>query len=119
MPEKLAIPYDPIDKLRPRNLGIHRERVNKTKWKTQQQECLYMNESRSSLKVGYYAESRQDYLRAYPKNYLLWPVIPSLYSWTGLNGAQRSEVEEPLRWESPLRWPDSSALRLPLRRSLP
>ncbi len=118
--------YDPVDKLRPRNLGTHRERVSKTKWKTQQQKCLYMNESRSSLKVGYYAESRQDYLRAYPKNYLLSPVIPSLYSRTGLsegllseNGAQRSEVEEPLRWESPLRWPDSSALRLPLRRSLP
>ncbi len=107
--------YDPVDKLRLRNLSTHRERVSQTKWKTQQQKCLYVNESISSLKVGYYAESRQDYLWAYLKNYLLSPVILMLYSRTGLNGAQRSEVEEPLRWESPLRWPDSSALRLPLR----
>jgi len=41
-------------------------------------------------------------LRAYPNNYSLSPVIPSLCSRTALNGAQRSE-------ESPLRWPDSSA----------
>ncbi len=104
--------YEPVDKLLLRNLSTHRERVSQTKWKIQQQKCLYMNESGSSLKVGYYTESRQDYLRAYPKNYLLSPVIPSLYSRTGLNGAQLSEVEEPLRWEPPLRWPDSSALRL-------
>ena len=26
---------DPVDKLRLRNLGTHRERVSKTKWKTQ------------------------------------------------------------------------------------
>ena len=104
--------YEPVDKLQPINLGTHRERVSKTKWKTQQQKCLYMNESGSSLKVGNYAESRQDYLWAYPKNYFLSPVILMLYSRTGLNGAQLSEVEEPLRWESPLRWPDSSALRL-------
>jgi len=35
----------------------------------------YTIELRSSLKVGYYAESRQDHIRAYPKNYLLSPSL--------------------------------------------
>ncbi len=56
--------YDPVDKLRPRNLGTHRERVSKTILLLVKEDKAPLGSDPSALAMPYGSRFRRDKLRA-------------------------------------------------------
>lgn len=58
--------YEPGDKLRPRNLGTHRERVSKTKLLLVKEDKAPLGSDPNALAMPYGPRFRRDKLRAAP-----------------------------------------------------